>query len=80
MTNQFNKELLKKLKHANVVCRDCGDKYGIYSVAHSSMWHGTCHVCDNQTFVTEARDFAYFITGIRRLKLEEIYNKQIDEP
>ena len=67
-----NRELIKKLKNANVTCNDCGDKYGIYSVGYSSWWTGVCHVCNRPGSVTEARDFAYFITGIRKLTLEEL--------
>jgi hypothetical protein len=49
---------------------ECGQKYGVYSVGCSSVWNGTCGVCGEETRVTETRDFAYFITGIRKLKLE----------
>lgn len=62
-------KLVKKLRQADVVCFDCGIKYGVYSVGCSSVWEGECDVCDKETNVTEARDFAYLITGIRRLVL-----------
>ena len=35
-----------------------------------SVWNGVCGVCGEEKRVTESRDFAYFITGIRKLKLE----------
>ena len=35
------------------------------------MWEGKCGVCGMSTYVTESRDFAYFITGIRKLTLED---------
>lgn len=67
-----NIELIKRLQLANVTCNECGEKYGTYSVGYSSWWTGICHVCGQAGIVTEARDFAYFITGLRRLKLEEV--------
>lgn len=66
-----NRALIKKLKNAYVTCFDCGSKYGVYSVGCSSVWNGTCDVCGQETQITETRDFAYFVTGIRRLKLED---------
>ena len=62
-----NKELLSKLENAYVVCSDCGSKYGVYSVGCSSIWEGACDVCGEAKPVTEARDYAYLITGIRKL-------------
>ena len=72
MTNKqlTNKQLIKKLQNAYQTCSDCGDKYGVYSVGCSSVWNGKCGVCEKETRVTESRDFGYFITGIRKLKLE----------
>jgi hypothetical protein len=65
-----NKQLIKKLEQACVVCRDCGLKYGVYSVGCSSVWEGKCNVCDQVKPVTETRDYGYLVTGIRKLKLE----------
>ena len=65
-----NKQLIKKLENAYQVCRDCGLKYGVYSVGCSSCWEGKCDVCDEAKVVTEARDYGYLMTGIRKLKLE----------
>lgn len=62
------RQLLKKLENAYTVCKDCGLKYGVYSVGCSSIWNGKCNVCDKDTYVTEARDYAYLITGIRKIK------------
>jgi hypothetical protein len=67
--NKEERQLLKKLESAYTVCHDCGDKYGVYSVGCSSVWNGKCGVCEQETHVTEARDYAYLITGIRKLKL-----------
>ena len=65
-----NKQLIKKLENACVVCRDCGLKYGVYSVGCSSVWEGVCNVCGETKGVTETRDYGYLMTGIRKLKLE----------
>ena len=67
-----NKQLIKKLENACVVCRDCGLKYGVYSVGCSSVWEGVCNVCDETKPVTETRDYAYLMTGIRKLLKEDI--------
>lgn len=64
------RQLLKKLENAYTVCHSCGTKYGVYSVGCSSIWNGKCGVCEQETRVTEARDYAYLITGIRKLKLD----------
>jgi hypothetical protein len=70
MTLKEKKALLKKLNNAYTSCSDCGSKYGVYSVGCSSVWEGKCGVCGETKPVTESRDYAYFITGIRKLKLE----------
>jgi hypothetical protein len=60
--------LLTKLLQADVVCRECGAKYGKYSVGCSSTWEGTCDVCDEKKPVTEVRDWGYLGRGIQELK------------
>jgi hypothetical protein len=70
MNLKEKKALLKKLETAYNTCFDCGQKYGVYSVGCSSVYESTCGVCGEFKRITEARDFAYFITGIRKLKLE----------
>ena len=67
MTKKQIKQLIQKLRDAYVTCHDCGHKYGVYSVGCSSTWNGVCNVCDKLTRVTETRDYAYFVTGIRQL-------------
>ena len=57
----------EKLLEAEVVCSDCGDKYGKYSVGCSSMWLGTCDVCDEHKPVTEVRDWGYLTKGMNEL-------------
>ena len=66
-----NKQLIKKLENACVVCRDCGNKYGVYSVGCSSVWEGVCNVCGETKGVTETRDYGYLMTGIRKLLKED---------
>jgi hypothetical protein len=70
MTLKEKKALLKRLEQAGTTCKDCGSTYGVYSVGCSSSWMGKCGVCGEEKIVTESRDYAYFITGIRKLKLE----------
>jgi hypothetical protein len=60
--------LLTKLLQADVVCRECGTKYGKYSVGCSSTWEGTCDVCDEKKPVTEVRDWGYLGKGIQELR------------
>ena len=60
--------LLKKLLKADVVCSECGDKYGEYSVGCSSVWNGTCGVCGEDKPITEVRDWGYLRRGIEEAK------------
>jgi hypothetical protein len=66
MTAQ-NEVTAQTLKNAQVVCRDCGSKYGTYSVGCSSVWEGKCGVCGESKGVTEVRDYAYLTKGIKEL-------------
>jgi len=68
MKTYLNAPLLTCLIHADVVCRDCGSKYGKYSVGCSSTWEGTCEVCGERKGVTEVRDWGYLDKGIQELK------------
>jgi len=58
---------LKTLRDAKVVCKDCGSKYGTYSVGCSSIWISTCNVCGKEKPVTEVRDYGYLSKGIKEL-------------
>jgi len=60
--------MIETLNQASVVCRDCGAEWGVYSVGCSSVWQGICQVCGETKGITEARDYAYFYTGIHRLQ------------
>ena len=60
--------LLNKLLSADVCCKDCGTRYGKYSVGCSSTWNGTCDVCGENKPVTEVRDYGYLTKGINELK------------
>jgi hypothetical protein len=70
MNLKEKKALLKKLENAANTCFDCGKTYGVYSVGCSSVYESKCGVCGEIKPITETRDFAYFITGIRKLKKE----------
>jgi hypothetical protein len=59
---------MKTLMDAEVVCKDCGSKYGTYSVGCSSTWMGKCNVCGKDKPVTEVRDWGYLAKGIGELK------------
>ena len=70
MTKAEIRKMIKTLQNADVTCKDCGAKWGVYSVGCSSTWNGVCNVCGKDERITESRDYAYFITGIRKLKLQ----------
>jgi len=63
-----NEVTVDTLKNADVVCKDCGAKYGHYSVGCSSTWLGTCNVCGQERPVTESRDYGYLVKGIKELQ------------
>ena len=62
--------LLQRLTTADLICSDCGNKYGKYSVGCSTFHIGTCEVCDETGPVTEVRDFGYLQRGICSEKLK----------
>jgi len=62
-----NEVTVDTLKNADVVCKDCGSKYGEYSVGCSSTWEGKCHVCGETKGVTETRDYGYLHKGIKEM-------------
>jgi len=67
MSNDVADALVSKLQGAYTVCKDCGTKYGEYSVGCSSVWEGKCDVCGETKPVTEARDYGYLNKGIEEL-------------
>jgi len=71
---------LSTLLSAEVVCNECGGKYGKYSVGCSSRWAGTCDVCGKKAAVTEVRDYGYLQNGIAYLKQigDQVLSGQID--
>ena len=62
-----NTPSIKTLMNAGVVCKDCGSKYGEYSVGCSSTWEGKCDVCGETKGVTETRDYGYLYKGIKEM-------------
>jgi hypothetical protein len=67
MTKNMTDSLIDRLQTADVVCTECGCKYGKYSADCSSMWTGTCHVCGETKPITEVRDWGYLTKGINEL-------------
>jgi len=67
MSSDVADALVSKLQGAYTVCKDCGTKYGEYSVGCSSVWEGKCDVCGETKPVTEARDYGYLNKGIEEL-------------
>jgi hypothetical protein len=59
--------LLEKLTQADICCRDCGEKYGTYSVGCSSTWIAECPICGETKGCTEVRDWGYLTKGIQEL-------------
>jgi len=67
---KLSDNLVERLTQADLVCRDCGDKYGKYSVGCSSTWEGQCHVCGEMKPITEVRDWGYLAKGIALAKAQ----------
>jgi hypothetical protein len=63
-----NTPSMQTLMDAEVVCKDCGSKYGTYSVGCSSTWMGKCNVCGEEKPITEVRDWGYLAKGIGELE------------
>lgn len=73
--------LLQRLKSADLVCNDCGSKYGKYTLGRSSINPGTCQVCCSSGFVSEVRDYGYLQEGIafEEFKIKEAAEGGDDE-
>ena len=65
---QLSDNLLTRLTQADICCRDCGMKYGSYSVGCSSVWEAECDVCGERKPITETRDYGYLTKGINELR------------
>ena len=65
---QLSDNLLTRLLRADICCRDCGSKYGSYSVGCSSTWIAECPICGETKGCTETRDWGYLTKGINELK------------
>jgi hypothetical protein len=75
----LSEDLLTRLTQADVVCKDCGQAYGKYSVGCSSTWEGQCHVCGKTKPVTEVRDYGYLAVGITKARLQTNIKEQSKE-
>ena len=62
-----NEVTAQTLKNAQVICFDCGKKYGEYHNGVSSVWEGKCNICGETKGLTEVRDFKYLMKGIKEL-------------
>ena len=62
-----NEVTAQTLKNAQVICCDCGKKYGEYHNGVSSVWEGKCNICGETKGLTEVRDFKYLMKGIKEL-------------
>ena len=71
-----NFKLLKKLERANQVCEDCGAQFGTQNLGLYLLNNGTCDICGDQTFVTNAKNWDYLKTGRKEL-LKETTKKWI---
>ena len=70
MTEAPINALIARLTTADLVCGDCGVKYGQYSAGRSSMQLGHCQVCGGNKQLFEVRDFGYLQRGICAEKLK----------
>lgn len=61
------RELLTRLEQATICCHPCGTQWGVSSNAYSTQWMAVCPICGTEGPVTETRDYAYLITGRRKL-------------
>jgi len=66
----MTKNLRNRLMQADVVCADCGSKYGELASGYTlSMWEDTCGVCLEDKPVADVEVWSYLIKG--SLELEE---------
>jgi hypothetical protein len=76
LAQNMTDSLIDRLQTADFVCKDCGLKYGRYSVGCSSTWTGTCHVCGERKPITEVRDYGYLQPGIDALQKRDTIKTQ----
>ena len=76
---KLSDSLVERLTQADLVCRDCGDKYGKYSVGCSSSWEAQCQVCGETKPVTEVRDWGYLAKGIAMARAQANIKEQSKE-
>jgi hypothetical protein len=75
----LSEDLLTRLTQADVVCKDCGQAYGKYSVGCSSSYEGRCEVCGKTKPVTEVRDWGYLAKGIAMARAQKNIKEQSKE-
>jgi hypothetical protein len=75
----LSENLVTRLTQADVVCKDCGQAYGKYSVGCSSTYEGRCEVCGETKPVTEVRDWGYLAKGIAMARAQANIKEQSKE-
>jgi len=75
----LSENLVTRLTQADVVCKDCGQAYGKYSVGCSSTYEGQCEVCGETKPVTEVRDWGYLAKGIALARAQANIKEQSKE-
>jgi len=75
----LSENLVTRLTQADVVCKDCGQAYGKYSVGCSSTYVGQCEVCGETKPVTEVRDWGYLAKGIAMARAQANIKEQSKE-
>ncbi len=76
MTEAPINALIARLTTADLVCTDCGVKYGKYSAGRSPMRAGFCQVCGGNKQLFEVRDFGYLKPGIEALQKKDTIRDQ----
>lgn len=59
--------LRQRLIDAIVCCRDCGLKWGEPAFGAHSSHKGICHVCGEDAWVSDTRDYRYFRSTLASL-------------
>jgi hypothetical protein len=75
----LSENLVTRLTQADVVCKDCGQAYGKYSVGCSTTYEGQCEVCGEMKPVTEVRDWGYLAKGIAMARAQSNIKEQSKE-
>jgi hypothetical protein len=65
------RQLVQTLEGAQVVCRQCGDNYGVFVPNRlCTSWRGICDVCSEPGVVTHPRNYGNFRQALDTLREE----------